>query len=84
MVGVVLWHGGRWVVLVCVQCQAFEPLRGILDVLPLEMLTGEQDQQLPGDLTLLWEVAGPGMSKPWRGHSLPSDPDARVGLLLTV
>lgn len=81
--GVILWHGGEWLMLfLCVQCKAFEPFRGVLDVLPLEVLTGGQDQQLPGDLTLLLEVAGTGMSKPWRGHSLPSDPDARVGLLL--
>lgn len=61
MVGVNLWHGGRWVVLfVWVQCKAFEPLRGVLDVLPLEVLTGGQEQQLPGDLTLLLEVLGLG------------------------
>lgn len=61
MVGVNLWHGGRWVVLfVWVQCKAFEPLRVVLDVLPLEVLTGGQEQQLPGDLTLLLEVLGLG------------------------
>lgn len=76
--GAILWHGGRWVMLfVCVQCQAFGPLKGVSDVLPLEVFTGGQDQQLPGDLTLLLEVAGPGIS-------LPRDPDARVGLLLAV
>lgn len=75
--------GGLCCSCVCM-CKAFELLRGVLDVLPLEVLTDGQDQQLPGDLTLLLEMAGPGMSKPWRGHSLPSDPDARVGLLLTV
>lgn len=51
--------GGCVCVRVCVRtCKAFEPLRWVSDGLPLEVLTGGQRQQLPGDLTPSLQVAG--------------------------
>lgn len=57
MVRVILWWGvGGGCSRVCM-CKAFEPLRWVLDGLPLELLTGGQCQQLPGDLMPPLQVA---------------------------
>lgn len=51
------YSGGGWVLTCVCMCKAFEPLRQVLDGLPLEVLTGGQCQQLPGHLMPPLQVA---------------------------